>query len=200
MRLLGKTVELVRFPDESHDLSRAGRPDRRVERLRRITGWFERFLGTAATDRVVEQETQVLPTMTPTKAMIEVAPVVEPQPAETAAVAESDVAETMVLQRRGAAEAEIAEPEALPKLPEPGSEREVAPEHEATPELLIATAEAETEPEIEPAAEATVPEPDHEPHLEVEPVAAMAESEPQATPELQPRRPARAAPPPSAPE
>ncbi|HLQ15517.1 MAG TPA: prolyl oligopeptidase family serine peptidase [Candidatus Eisenbacteria bacterium] len=210
MRLLGKTVELVRFPDESHDLSRAGRPDRRVERLRRITGWFERFLGTAATDGVVEQETQVLPTMTPTKAMIEVAPVVEPQPAETAAVAESDVAETMVLetvpgaeakfaepdvpetmvlQTLGAAEAEIAEPEALPQLPEPGSEREVAPEHEATPELLIATAEAETEPEIEPAAEATVPEPDHEPHLEVEPVVAMAESEPEATPDLEPRRP-----------
>jgi len=46
MRLLGKTVELVRFPEESHDLSRSGRPDRRVERLRRIAGWFERFLGT----------------------------------------------------------------------------------------------------------------------------------------------------------
>jgi len=178
MRLLGKTVELVRFPDESHDLSRAGRPDRRVERLRRIAGWFERFLGTAATDRVVEQETQVLPTVTPTKAMIEVAPVAEPQPAEPAAVPESDVAETMVLQTLGGAEAEIAEPEALPQLPEPGSEREVAPEHEATPELFIATAEAEKETEIEPAAEATVAEPDHEPHLEVEPVVAAPEPEP----------------------
>ena len=51
MRLLGKTVELVRFPEESHDLSRSGRPDRRVERLRRIAGWFERFLGTSASDR-----------------------------------------------------------------------------------------------------------------------------------------------------
>src|SRR5579864_963703 len=40
LRLLGKTVELVRFPEESHDLSRNGRPDRRVERLRRIAGWF----------------------------------------------------------------------------------------------------------------------------------------------------------------
>ena len=50
MRLLGKTVELARFPEESHDLSRSGRPDRRVERLRRIAGWFERFLGTAAVD------------------------------------------------------------------------------------------------------------------------------------------------------
>ena len=54
MRLLGKTVELVRFPEESHDLSRSGRPDRRVERLRRIGGWFEQFLGTAAADRPVE--------------------------------------------------------------------------------------------------------------------------------------------------
>ncbi|MDQ2923495.1 MAG: S9 family peptidase, partial [Candidatus Dormibacteraeota bacterium] len=61
MRLLGKTVEMVRFPEESHDLSRSGRPDRRVERLRRIAGWYERFLGTAATDRVQEEETQVLP-------------------------------------------------------------------------------------------------------------------------------------------
>src|SRR5207245_8910321 len=61
MRLLGKTVELVRFPEESHDLSRNGRPDRRVERLRRIGGWFERFLGTAAADRpAAEQEAQVL--------------------------------------------------------------------------------------------------------------------------------------------
>src|SRR5438034_11683772 len=61
MRLLVKTVELVRFPEESHDLSRNGRPDRRVERLRRIGGWFERFLGTAAADRPApEEETQVL--------------------------------------------------------------------------------------------------------------------------------------------
>jgi dipeptidyl aminopeptidase/acylaminoacyl peptidase len=44
LRLLGREVEMVRFPGESHDLSRGGRPDRRVERLRRIGGWFERHL------------------------------------------------------------------------------------------------------------------------------------------------------------
>jgi dipeptidyl aminopeptidase/acylaminoacyl peptidase len=44
MRLLGKEVELVRFPGESHDLSRSGRPDRRVERLNRIQGWFDKHL------------------------------------------------------------------------------------------------------------------------------------------------------------
>ncbi|MGH7777543.1 MAG: S9 family peptidase [Candidatus Dormibacterales bacterium] len=40
LRLLGREVEMVRFPGESHDLSRSGRPDRRVERLRRIQDWF----------------------------------------------------------------------------------------------------------------------------------------------------------------
>jgi dipeptidyl aminopeptidase/acylaminoacyl peptidase len=40
LRLLGREVELVRFPGESHDLSRSGRPDRRLERLRRVLGWF----------------------------------------------------------------------------------------------------------------------------------------------------------------
>src|SRR5262249_34670355 len=43
-RLLGREVELVRFPGESHDLSRSGRPDRRVERLNRIAGWFASHL------------------------------------------------------------------------------------------------------------------------------------------------------------
>lgn len=44
LRRLGKTVEFVRFPEESHDLSRAGRPDRRLLRLGRITEWFARYL------------------------------------------------------------------------------------------------------------------------------------------------------------
>ncbi len=45
LRRLGKTeVELVRFPEESHNLSRSGRPDRRLERLRRIVDWFDRHL------------------------------------------------------------------------------------------------------------------------------------------------------------
>jgi dipeptidyl aminopeptidase/acylaminoacyl peptidase len=45
LRRLGKTeVELVRFPEENHNLSRSGRPDRRVERLERIAGWFDTHL------------------------------------------------------------------------------------------------------------------------------------------------------------
>jgi acylaminoacyl-peptidase len=44
LRMLRRTVELARFPEESHDLSRGGRPDRRVERLNRIEGWFSKYL------------------------------------------------------------------------------------------------------------------------------------------------------------
>ncbi len=45
LRRLGKTAEFVRFPEESHDLSRGGRPDRRLLRLGRIVEWFDRYLG-----------------------------------------------------------------------------------------------------------------------------------------------------------
>src|SRR5437762_11775489 len=61
LRLLGKTVELVRFPEESHDLSRGGRPDRRVARLKRIAAWYVRYTGTATVERRThEEETKML--------------------------------------------------------------------------------------------------------------------------------------------
>lgn len=41
LKKLGKDVEFVRFPDESHGLSRAGQPVHRIERLERLTGWFD---------------------------------------------------------------------------------------------------------------------------------------------------------------
>jgi dipeptidyl aminopeptidase/acylaminoacyl peptidase len=45
LRRIGKTkVEMIRFPEENHNLSRSGRPDRRVERLERIVGWFDQHL------------------------------------------------------------------------------------------------------------------------------------------------------------
>ena len=45
LRRLGRVeVDMVRFPEESHNLSRSGRPDRRVERLERIVGWFDTHL------------------------------------------------------------------------------------------------------------------------------------------------------------
>ncbi len=35
---------MVRFPGETHELSRSGKPSHRVERLRHIVGWFDKYL------------------------------------------------------------------------------------------------------------------------------------------------------------
>jgi dipeptidyl aminopeptidase/acylaminoacyl peptidase len=40
LKMLGREVEMVRYPGESHELSRSGRPDHRVDRLWRIARWF----------------------------------------------------------------------------------------------------------------------------------------------------------------
>jgi dipeptidyl aminopeptidase/acylaminoacyl peptidase len=40
----GVPTELVRFPDESHELSRAGRPWHRIFRIDRYVDWFRRWL------------------------------------------------------------------------------------------------------------------------------------------------------------
>lgn len=39
----GKTAEMLLFPDSHHELSRTGRPSYRVERLRAMLEWFERY-------------------------------------------------------------------------------------------------------------------------------------------------------------
>jgi dipeptidyl aminopeptidase/acylaminoacyl peptidase len=44
LKRLGVETELVRFPNESHGLSRNGQPKHRVERLERTLGWFDRYL------------------------------------------------------------------------------------------------------------------------------------------------------------
>ncbi|MCJ7626382.1 MAG: S9 family peptidase, partial [Anaerolineaceae bacterium] len=44
LKRLGVDTKLVRFPDEPHGLSRAGRTDRRIVRLQSILGWFDRYL------------------------------------------------------------------------------------------------------------------------------------------------------------
>jgi len=40
---------MVRFPGESHELSRSGAPSRRVENQRHIRAWFDRWLMGKAT-------------------------------------------------------------------------------------------------------------------------------------------------------
>jgi len=191
MRFLGKTVEMVRFPEESHDLSRNGRPDRRVERLNRIAGWFERFLGTASSEKAAEAETQVLP--------------VRHQMAEEAVadVAATTVLQTLRLSREPAVDlmptsvleplpveqqAEGAEP--MPIEPEP------EPVPEPPPEPAAEVAAPEAEPIIErkpdalpsgiipvfPEPEPVIPEPAEvapEPEPVPEPVVDVAEGEPE---------------------
>jgi dipeptidyl aminopeptidase/acylaminoacyl peptidase len=44
LRLLGKEVEMLRFPGESHELSRAGSPLHRELRFQAILDWFGRYL------------------------------------------------------------------------------------------------------------------------------------------------------------
>ena len=180
MRLLGKTVELVRFPEESHDLSRNGRPDRRVERLRRIGGWYERFLGTSSVDRPApEEETQVLPI--PAEAPREWAktiaietpppdtkPVEEPTAPAAILVEEPEVIQPTVSEFATAA-APIVEPEALPDLPGPGGDEE----QERMPQ-----ADAEATPEPEGVVE---PEPEAAPELEPENEPVIAKTEPALT-------------------
>ena len=205
MRLLGKTVELVRFPEESHDLSRSGRPDRRVERLRRIAGWYERFLGTNAVERFTADETQVLPvpaearewaktiamgTAAPAAAVETVAepetvtPPFEPEPV----VIQPAVTDTMT------AEQPIVEPEALPDLPSPqAAETATDSGSEPAAEPQVAAAELRVEAVAEPeAVAAEVPvEAGAEPEAAeaaaelpagavAEPEAAAAQPEPEA--------------------
>jgi dipeptidyl aminopeptidase/acylaminoacyl peptidase len=44
LKVLRRRVELVRFPEESHGLSRGGRPDRRLVRLEKMLQWFDKYL------------------------------------------------------------------------------------------------------------------------------------------------------------
>lgn len=44
LKLMRKTVEMVRFPEEPHGLSRHGRPDRRLARLEWIVRWFDKYM------------------------------------------------------------------------------------------------------------------------------------------------------------
>ena len=44
LKYLGREVLFVRFEGQSHGLSRSGHPKLRIERLRHILGWFEKYL------------------------------------------------------------------------------------------------------------------------------------------------------------
>ncbi len=44
LKLRGVPVQMVRYPGEPHFLAGIGRPDRRVDRMERIVGWFQKYL------------------------------------------------------------------------------------------------------------------------------------------------------------
>jgi dipeptidyl aminopeptidase/acylaminoacyl peptidase len=44
LKYLKQPVVMVRFPGESHELSRSGKPAHRVERLQHIVSWFDKYL------------------------------------------------------------------------------------------------------------------------------------------------------------
>jgi dipeptidyl aminopeptidase/acylaminoacyl peptidase len=44
LKLLGVPTEMVRFPEENHELSRSGKPKHREERLEHILRWFREYL------------------------------------------------------------------------------------------------------------------------------------------------------------
>jgi dipeptidyl aminopeptidase/acylaminoacyl peptidase len=44
LRTLGREVEMIRYPAETHVMLAIGRPDRRVDRIERIVAWFTKHL------------------------------------------------------------------------------------------------------------------------------------------------------------
>jgi dipeptidyl aminopeptidase/acylaminoacyl peptidase len=50
LKYLHRPVVMVRFPNESHELSRSGNPWHRVERLQHIVRWFDKYLQGVKTD------------------------------------------------------------------------------------------------------------------------------------------------------
>ena len=50
LKYLHRPVVMVRFPGESHELSRSGHPWHRVERLQHIVRWFDKYLKGEKTD------------------------------------------------------------------------------------------------------------------------------------------------------
>ena len=43
LRVRGREVEYVLYPEESHVMQSLGRPDRRIDMLERTVAWLERF-------------------------------------------------------------------------------------------------------------------------------------------------------------
>lgn len=51
LKVLGREVEYILYPDEHHELKNYGRPDRRIDRMERILAWFDGHRRPAAQGR-----------------------------------------------------------------------------------------------------------------------------------------------------
>src|SRR5260370_11226508 len=213
MRFLGKTVEMVRFPEESHALWRNGRPDRRVERLERIAGWYERFLGSASVEKEAEVQTQVLPVKrdleaadtregvtAPTTVLETVrkpeAPAAESMPTAVLETQEMDASLLASdLQMDTAVVPSEVEADLPPEAEEPAA-ASAAAEEPPEPEPVAEVAPFDSEPVAEPAAEPEAPVAGEDLPVEAfvpffpepEPVAPVeaADLKPERQPELEP--------------
>ncbi len=56
LKKLGREVVFARFPNESHDLSRNGQPQHRLERLRLIADWFTKHIPVTAHDEDLHKD------------------------------------------------------------------------------------------------------------------------------------------------
>ncbi len=54
LKRLGREVTLIRYPREGHEMSRAGEPLHRVDRLNRMTAWFDRHCGVRSRRRTTD--------------------------------------------------------------------------------------------------------------------------------------------------
>ncbi|MGZ8513308.1 MAG: S9 family peptidase, partial [Candidatus Limnocylindria bacterium] len=57
LKVLGREVEYILYPEEHHEMKSSGRPDRRIDRLERILGWFDRHLRGGAEAKTASPET-----------------------------------------------------------------------------------------------------------------------------------------------
>jgi dipeptidyl aminopeptidase/acylaminoacyl peptidase len=44
LKVLGREVEYVLYPEEHHEMKSSGRPDRRIDRMERLLAWFDRHV------------------------------------------------------------------------------------------------------------------------------------------------------------
>jgi dipeptidyl aminopeptidase/acylaminoacyl peptidase len=51
LRVLGREVEYILYPEEHHEMKNTGRPDRRIDRMDRLLAWFQRWMPAEAPGR-----------------------------------------------------------------------------------------------------------------------------------------------------